>query len=78
MVDGQARSEKLQEEREEKLFHQLNELSKQIGSIGVPPQVLLRQPVTLLDALGQRAPVHLDFIDSAEVTGHGVRRLKFC
>ena len=32
----------------------------------IPAQVLLQQPVILHDALGQIAPVHLDFIDSAE------------
>jgi hypothetical protein len=34
--------------------------------ISMPPQVLLQHPVILHDALGQIAPVHLDFIDSPE------------
>ena len=32
----------------------------------IPPQVLLQQPVILLDAFGKVAPFHLDFIDSLE------------
>ena len=32
----------------------------------VPPQVLLQQPVILLDPFGRLAPFHLDFIDSSE------------
>ena len=32
----------------------------------VPPQILLQQPVTLLDPFGKVAPFHLDFIDSSE------------
>lgn len=32
----------------------------------VPPQVLLRQPVILLDPFGKTVPFHLDFIDSSE------------
>lgn len=33
----------------------------------IPPQVLLQQPVILLDAFGKLAPFHLEFIDSLEV-----------
>ena len=36
----------------------------------IPAQVLLSAPVILLDALGRRAPFHLEFIDSAEVCAH--------
>ena len=36
----------------------------------IPAQVLLSTPVILLDALGRRAPFHLEFIDSAEVCAH--------
>lgn len=36
----------------------------------IPAQVLLSTPVILLDALGQRAPFHIEFIDSAEVCAH--------
>ena len=32
----------------------------------VPPQILLQQPVVLLDPLGKIAPFHLEFIDSPE------------
>ena len=32
----------------------------------VPPQILMQQPVTLLDPLGKVTPFHLDFIDSSE------------
>ena len=32
----------------------------------IPPQVLLQEPVTLLDPFGKFAPFHLDFIDSIE------------
>ena len=32
----------------------------------IPPQVLLGQPVTLLDCFGKAAPFHLEFIDSLE------------
>lgn len=32
----------------------------------VPPQILLQQPVVLLDPFGKVAPFHLDFIDSSE------------
>lgn len=34
--------------------------------MSIPPQVLLQQPVMLLDAFGKIAPFHLDFIDSLE------------
>ena len=33
----------------------------------IPPQVLLQQPVILLDAFGKLAPFHLEFIDSLEI-----------
>ena len=33
----------------------------------VPPQVLLSEPVVLLDACGRYAPFHIEFIDSFEV-----------
>ena len=36
----------------------------------IPAQVLLSTPVILLDALGRRAPFHLEFVDSAEVCAH--------
>ena len=33
---------------------------------GVPPQIMLQQPVILLDACGRIAPFHLEFVDSVE------------
>lgn len=36
----------------------------------IPPQVLLQQPVIFKDALDRITPVHLEFIDSAEVSAH--------
>lgn len=35
--------------------------------MSIPPQVLLQQPVVLLDAFGKQAPFHLEFIDSLEI-----------
>ncbi len=32
----------------------------------IPAQITLQKPVVLLDACGQVAPVHLDFVNSAE------------
>lgn len=32
----------------------------------VPPQILLQQPVILLDPFGKTVPFHLDFVDSSE------------
>lgn len=42
----------------------------------IPPQVKLRDPVILLDALGQIAPFHLDFIDCEEAL-MAVLKLRF-
>lgn len=58
----------------ELLMHQNKELMRNVQDLNrilrihmsVPPQVLLRQPVMLLDAFGRIAPFHLDFIDSLE------------
>lgn len=44
--------------------------------ITIPPQVLLQQPVILLDAFGKQAPFHLEFIDSLE-TFTAVLKIRF-
>lgn len=57
------------------LMHQNKELMRNVQELNrilhiqmsIPPQVLLQQPVILLDAFGKIAPFHLDFIDSLEV-----------
>jgi hypothetical protein len=77
MIDAQARSERLHQQTEAKLSGQLKEITG-ICSLGVPSQVLLRRPVTFLDARGRVAPVHLDFITCAEVTPHVAGRLEVC
>lgn len=56
------------------LMHQNKELMRNVQDLNqmlrmqlsIPPQVLLQQPVILLDAFGKIAPFHLDFIDSLE------------
>lgn len=56
------------------LMHQNQELMRNVQDLGrmlrvqmaIPPQILLQQPVILLDAFGKVAPFHLDFIDSME------------
>ncbi|KAL5320208.1 hypothetical protein ACEPPN_011009 [Leptodophora sp. 'Broadleaf-Isolate-01'] len=40
---------------------------------GVPSQVKLRQPVILNDALGRRAPFHLEYVTSHRVSGNTAR-----
>lgn len=52
-------------------LHQLLEVH-----MAIPPQVLLRPPVILLDAFGRVAPFHLDFIDSLE-TFTAVLKIRF-
>lgn len=44
--------------------------------MAIPPQVLLQQPVILLDAFGKIAPFHLEFIDSLE-TFTAVLKIRF-
>ena len=56
------------------LMHQNKELMQSVHELGrmvqvqkaIPPQVALQQPVVLLDCFGNRAPFHLDFIDSLD------------
>ncbi|KAL8827615.1 MAG: hypothetical protein Q9191_003078 [Dirinaria sp. TL-2023a] len=56
------------------LMHQNKELMQSVQDLGrmiqiqkaIPPQVPLQQPVVLLDCFGNRAPFHLDFIDSLD------------
>lgn len=56
------------------IMQQNKELSQSVQDLGrmlkiqqaIPPQVLLEQPVILLDCFGRKAPFHLEFIDSRE------------
>lgn len=49
------------------LIRNVQELNRVLRmQMSIPPQVLLQQPVMLLDAFGKIAPFHLDFIDSLE------------
>jgi hypothetical protein len=56
------------------LMSQNQQLQKSLDEIqvllrvqcAIPPQVLLQQPVILLDAFGKIAPFHLEFIDSLD------------
>ena len=49
------------------LLQSVSELKKMLElQAAVPPQVLLQQPVILLDPFGKTAPFHLDFIDSCD------------
>ena len=56
------------------LMHQNEDLMKSVQELGrmvqmqkaIPPQVSLQQPVVLLDCFGNRAPFHLEFIDSLD------------
>ena len=56
------------------LRHQNKELMQSVQDLGrmlkmqhaIPPQVLLQQPVVLLDCFGKKAPFHLEFVDSLD------------
>ena len=56
------------------LMHQNKELIHSVQDLGrvlhvqksIPPQVLLEQPVILLDCFGKKAPFHLEFINSLD------------
>lgn len=55
----------IQQNRE--LMRSVQDLNRMLQmQISIPPQVLLQQPVILLDAFGKIAPFHLEFIDSLE------------
>lgn len=56
------------------LVHQNKELMQSVQDLGrvlqmqqaIPPQVLLEQPVVLLDCFGTKAPFHLEFVNSLD------------
>ena len=51
----------------QELMRNIQDLNRLLQmQISIPPQVLLQQPVILLDAFGKIAPFHLEFIDSLE------------
>lgn len=54
-------------QQNKELMRNVQELNQMLRiQMSIPPQVLLQQPVMLLDAFGKMAPFHLDFIDSLE------------
>lgn len=56
-------------ESEEQLKQMIRAIPEQVRfTVEIPPQVCLQRPVTFTDAFGRVAPLHLDFINSAEVS----------
>ena len=54
-------------QQNKQLLHSVEDLRSMLQTQStVPPQVLLQQPVILLDPFGKLAPFHIDFIDSSE------------
>ena len=54
-------------QQNKQLLHSIEDLRSMLQmQSAVPPQVLLQQPVILLDPFGKIAPFHMDFIDSSE------------
>ena len=54
-------------QQNKQLLHSIEDLRSMLQTqSAVPPQVLLQQPVILLDPFGKIAPFHMDFIDSSE------------
>lgn len=54
-------------QQNKQLLHSIEDLRSMLQTqSAVPPQVLLQQPVILLDPFGKLAPFHMDFIDSSE------------
>ena len=54
-------------QQNKQLLHSIEDLRTMLPTQNaVPPQVLLQQPVILLDPFGKIVPFHLDFIDSSE------------
>lgn len=54
-------------QQNKQLLHSIEDMRTMLRTqTAVPPQVLLQQPVILLDPFGKIAPFHLDFIDSLE------------
>jgi hypothetical protein len=59
----------LQTRTTQSIFNEMTTFTAQFRfQTQIPPQVLLQQPVVFRDALDRVTPVHLDFIDSAEVS----------
>lgn len=59
------------------LMRSVQDLQKMLQiQMTIPPQVLLQQPVILLDAFGKLAPFHLEFIDCLE-TFTAVLKIRF-
>lgn len=49
------------------LMQSMNDMKTLLqNQVTLPPQILLQQPVFLLDAFGKVSPFHLEFIDSSE------------
>lgn len=54
-------------QQNKQLLHSIEDLRSMLQTqSAVPPQVILQQPVILLDPFGKLAPFHMDFIDSSE------------
>ena len=54
-------------QQNKQLLHSIEDLRSMLQTqSAIPPQVLLQQPVILLDPFGKLAPFHMDFIDSSE------------
>ena len=54
-------------QQNKQLLHSIADLRMMMQTqTAVPPQVLLQQPVILLDPFGKISPFHLDFIDSSD------------
>ena len=54
-------------QQNKQLLHSVEDLRSMLQTqSAIPPQVLLQQPVILLDPFGKIAPFHMDFIDSSE------------
>lgn len=59
---------KLQTRTTQSIFNEITTFTAQFRfQTKIPPQVLLQQPVVFRDAFNRVTPVHLEFIDSAEV-----------
>jgi hypothetical protein len=59
----------LQTHTTQSIFNEITTFTAQFRfQTQIPPQVLHQQPVVFRDALDRVTPVHLDFIDSAEVS----------
>lgn len=74
---GQRQSFEMLMQQNKQLMKSVRDLQRMLQiQMTVPPQVLLQQPVILLDAFGKLAPFHLEFIDSLE-TFTAVLKIRF-